>query len=399
MLENLKDKRFGKLMVQQLIESSNIQSQQIYLCLCDCGNSIKLSHRDLVAKNIHTCGCYKRQLHGGTVRENTGKNRAYRSWEAMKSRCLNTSAKDYPNYGGRGITVCDSWLKFENFYQDMGDRPEGSSIDRIDNKGNYEPGNCKWSTPKEQQDNRRNTLHFNIDGVDVISTQTASEVTGLNAKTIATRKHRGWSDEDLLRPELNYRRDSALKNFDSYLGQRSGSLEVIDVIRSSVNNSVYLKCKCDCGSIHMVLVGNLKKTFSCGCYGKKTAVATKDIAIGDVFGKWKITGFSRDSKGRQRCICECACGNVREVDSYTLRSGKTAGCNKCRPSNNLGNYSITAGTKFGHWLVTFVHSKNGISYARCVCDCGTSEPRDVDVSLLKRGGSKSCGCSRRAKRK
>ena len=79
----------------------------------------------------------------------------YKSWDSMKDRCLRAGHSSYKNYGGRGISVCERWMKFENFLSDMGLRPEGKTLDRIDNNGNYEPGNCRWSSATEQHRNTR----------------------------------------------------------------------------------------------------------------------------------------------------------------------------------------------------------------------------------------------------
>jgi len=157
--------RFGRLICVAPLGSSS--TGMIWECVCDCGNTTKVVRGNLIHNKTQSCGClwnesrtangYARKVHGRTSRINgKKKNRVgtYSTWEAMMNRCYNPNADWYHRYGGRGIKVCDEWHTFENFLKDMGERPLNKTIDRIDNDKNYMLSNCKWSTPKEQSNNK-----------------------------------------------------------------------------------------------------------------------------------------------------------------------------------------------------------------------------------------------------
>lgn len=127
----------------------------------------------------------------------------YQSWKAMKARCNNPNNSKYPKYGGRGIKVCKKWQKsFAQFFKDMGKRPEGHTLHRIKNEGNYEPSNCKWATRKEQNTNTsRNTiLTFGDKSMRVGEWE---KHLGLSQSVIATRLRRGWTIQQALTPKTN----------------------------------------------------------------------------------------------------------------------------------------------------------------------------------------------------
>ncbi len=156
---------FSRLTVVRAI-GRNKHNQIMWLCRCECGNEATVSTNGLRSGNHRSCGCFQREVasKGGTSRIVHGHNRSntaaptptYVSWMGMIQRCTNTKNPKYPEYGGRGIKVCERWRTFENFLADMGERPEGTTIDRYpNNDGNYESGNCRWATPSQQAANRR----------------------------------------------------------------------------------------------------------------------------------------------------------------------------------------------------------------------------------------------------
>lgn len=136
-------------------------------CICQCGNTIDLFYSHYKSFHTKSCGCWNEERttlmgknnlkHGHSNKGGTVKSSPeYRSWRAMKTRCYHSKNKDWKNYGGRGIIVCERWINsYENFLQDMGKRPEGMSLDRIDPNGNYEPNNCRWADNKTQRHNQR----------------------------------------------------------------------------------------------------------------------------------------------------------------------------------------------------------------------------------------------------
>jgi hypothetical protein len=159
---DLTGQTFGLLTVlERAPRTSPGTRQACWRCRCECGQETVVNGSSLRRGRTRSCGC-GRIKHGLA-----GKVPEYHAWEGIKQRCLNPERAGYEYWGGRGITICQRWAEsFEAFYADVGPRPgPGYSIDRIDNEGNYEPGNCRWATASEQQHNRRDRAHlYELDG-------------------------------------------------------------------------------------------------------------------------------------------------------------------------------------------------------------------------------------------
>lgn len=153
--------RFGKLAVIRFFGKDR-RKALLFECYCDCGNKCVTMGKAL-RSGKDSCGCLTGSKIGDKTRTHGQKNTPeYRVWAAMKARCFNKNNLSYYRYGGRGITVCERWLLFTNFIADMGPRQVGTSLDRINNDGNYEPNNCQWRNSKQQARNRSSSLNVDI---------------------------------------------------------------------------------------------------------------------------------------------------------------------------------------------------------------------------------------------
>lgn len=185
---DLRGQRFGRLLV--LAKAHKGERGEIYwLCKCDCGNTKAVRAYTLRDGRTVSCGCYHKEritVHGMT------KTRTWKTWDTMLQRCENPKAADYERYGGRGIKIAAEWHEFMRFLSDMGERPNGTTLDRIDVNGNYQPGNCKWSTPSQQQRNRGDAVTATVDGVTK-SIWDWADISGIPGGVIQWRLNKGWA--------------------------------------------------------------------------------------------------------------------------------------------------------------------------------------------------------------
>lgn len=153
--KDLTDLTFGRLKVVEFVGNKRWKS------ICQCGNEAISKTQNLTSGKTRSCGCLSREIAANLKRTHGAYDtRAHNSWSGMIQRCTNPNTKQFSDYGGRGITVCERWMTFANFLADMGQPPKGNTIERRNNDLGYTPENCEWATRKKQQRNRRTIALF-----------------------------------------------------------------------------------------------------------------------------------------------------------------------------------------------------------------------------------------------
>lgn len=202
--------RFDRLVVIELAEKRRRPSRPtkgwyfLYRCRCDCGTIKVIEESSLKNKHARSCGCLKKELYG-TQSKTHGMwtTKTWKAWSSMKDRCSIRDHRDQKYYGGKGIKVCDRWKNsFENFLEDMGERPDGYSLDRIDPDGDYTPENCRWASAKKQANNRTNNRIVEFNNERKTLSEWADSV-GLKYTTLRARLSNGWGIEKALTTKLS----------------------------------------------------------------------------------------------------------------------------------------------------------------------------------------------------
>lgn len=189
-------KQYGRLTVQS--EVGRIGGHLSYLCVCDCGKQTTISGPNLRNGTTKSCGCLRSEKSSERVlKHGMSLSKEYKTWMGMHRRCYDSTARGYSRYGGRGISVCERWHSFENFYADMGNKPSDMSIERIDNDKSYSPENCRWATNVEQSKNRRLTINLTYNGVTMCLKDWSRKI-GKPYTTMQLHYRNGYSTEQIL---------------------------------------------------------------------------------------------------------------------------------------------------------------------------------------------------------
>lgn len=194
--DDLTGRKFGRIIIL------GFAGNRMWFCKCDCGKITKVFAGSLKDGTTNSCGCFMRERareanieHGHTI--NKRRTPTHKTWQGMLERCNNPNSIRFYDYGGRGIKVCERWLKFENFLEDMGERPKNTTIERKENNKGYYKENCRWATVKEQCNNRRSNHFLTFNEKTQTMAQWADEIE-ISSNTICMRLRSGWSVEKAL---------------------------------------------------------------------------------------------------------------------------------------------------------------------------------------------------------
>ena len=199
-MKNLTGYKFGRLTVREW-HGKNKQQSNMWLCECECGNKVVVRTADLNNGHTKSCGCFANDNFRGVITKHGKRNtRLYSIWANMRNRCNNPNAKRYEQYGGRGITICEEWDRFEAFYEWAlaNGYSDSLTIDRIDNNKGYSPENCRWASASEQNSNTRRNHLITYNNKTQTMAQWAQEI-GIPQRTLESRLNRShWSIERAL---------------------------------------------------------------------------------------------------------------------------------------------------------------------------------------------------------
>lgn len=198
---DLSGQKFGRLTVLRFIEKK--ENRYFWLCKCDCGNEVIIRNDSLKSKNTQSCGCYSiERTVKRSIKHGMSGTPIYNTWKSMIDRCTKINYPGYKNYGAKGISICNKWLTFEGFYDDMGDRPPRKTLDRKENSRNYCKENCRWADPITQANNTSRNLFITYNNKTQTIAQWAKE---LNFNYYILKARLGklhWSIEKSLTTEV-----------------------------------------------------------------------------------------------------------------------------------------------------------------------------------------------------
>lgn len=201
---DLTGEKFNSLTAIKRAEANTPAGKAIWSCLCDCGTMVSVTSGHLRSGHTKSCGCRHIERNKGpkylihSHARRGAHTPEYRAWRSMINRCTNPNVPNYHSYGGRGITVCESWFDFASFISDMGTRPTGMSLERVNNEMGYSPENCIWATREQQANNRRTNKYITHNGMTQTISQWAREK-GIAKDVIGWRLKKGMPVEEILK--------------------------------------------------------------------------------------------------------------------------------------------------------------------------------------------------------